>query len=265
MPTLDFERFMKEMKDLPLVETAESCAASYKLRKELESYAARLKPEELTQAIDFLEEVAASSPYRDIDAPGAELHHRQTSGQDVSLTAVRTLAFIASLFPEKGAEIVGRLDTLAQNSQDWDIRKEAIGAIGVLVIMKSQQSATVAEGVAALEAQGATNSNAYIRMHALASLFSAGRENEQLLPRAIETHIRASEDPDKSVRMQVLAALGKRAVSRSSTDEEAKSLLSVFEKAAAKKPERDEAKFIEERIVAVQKRLKDGPVPRRFP
>src|SRR5207253_2799542 len=94
-------------KNLPLEMTDESYKASYDLRKKLENIFETLQnnPALFTpQVLESLISLAGSSPYRDINDPGADLHHRQTPGQDVCLKAVRTIMELAVAFPRQCGE-----------------------------------------------------------------------------------------------------------------------------------------------------------------
>lgn len=213
----------------------------FPLRDKLYAIADRVSenPALLTDAVlDGLAAIAGDSPFRDIHDPGAELHHRQNPAQDVCLVAVRLFETLAAQVPDKAGQVVARLESLARDNLDYDIRQQAVMDLWVLSL---QSEPLRSFGVAALERQGAENSCSYIRTICRDNLLQTAKEIPELASRAWTAQAEGTVDEDRDARVRALALLTNRVKEKDCSYAEAENLMTLFRKAAAKAGSEEEA------------------------
>jgi hypothetical protein len=211
------------------------------------------------ECLDAIAELALNSPHSDINDPDSPLHHRQTPGQDICLYAARF--FMPLLCMAKREDIVSRLERIASDSLDYDIRMQAVTSLSCLSYMQDDPAENLAIALAALERVGENNSNHHIRTLARDGLLSAAREDENFVARAIEAQIKGTEDTSEEARKRAIAMLSGRVKSPTCTESEVRSLMEVFKKVAAKTPSSDEGtlRFAQEALQMAEERLVKGP------
>ena len=211
-------------------------------------------PERLSDAnLEGLVGICRTSPFRDIHDPDSELHHRQTPAQDICLHTIHTLSFLAHRCPDKGAAIVGHLESLVKESLDYDIRNEAMMNLWT---MSLDTGATADLAFEALERQGASNDCSYIRTNCRDNLLQTAKQRPDMAPRAWNAQVGGADDPDARARTRALAILTNRLKEEDCSYEEAESLMKHFTAAATKTGKTDEAlqHWAENGIDAIQKR-----------
>lgn len=189
-------------------------------------------PALLTPAVlDGFAGIAANSPFRDIHDPDAEIHHRQTSAQDICLNAVRIFDDLAQAAPGMTGQVVDRLEALVRDNLDYDIRREALMDLWMLTMW---EGAAQEPAFAALERQGKTNDCHEIRTQCRDNLLQTAKEHPDLAPRAWQAQIDGAGDPDTEARTRALALLTNRVKEADCSYDEAENLMTLFRKAAAK-------------------------------
>ena len=258
MTAEDIVHQLETIKNRPVITRENYCEAEDTLeevRKQISNTPALLSNE----CLDALVEIAMNSPHRDINDENSPLYHSQTPGQDVCLYAARlftSLAFIS----DKRKDILDRLEKIAADSLDYDVRNEALSQIWMLGIVKGQSPENRALAVAALERQGMANSNHYVRTTARDHVLSIAREYESFTARAMEAQIKGTEDTAAEARMRATALLTNRVQSPTCLATEVISLLEIFKKVAAKTPSSDNGTlhWAAEGIKKAEERLKTG-------
>lgn len=235
---------------------ASSPETVFAYRDQLERFVelARANPERLSDAdLEGLARIARTSPFNDIHDPGSELHHRQTPAQDICLYTVRSLFDLVYRCPDKGAAIVGHLESLVKESLDYDIRNEAVINLWDLSLHTGKTADLAFE---ALERQGASNDCSYIRTNCRDNLLQTAKERPDMAPRAWNAQVGGADDPDAKARTRALAILTNRLKEKDCSYEEAESLMKHFTAAATKPGKKDEALqyWAENGIEAIQKR-----------
>ena len=219
------------------------------------------------ECLDALVEIAMNSPHRDINDENSPLHHSQTPAQDICLYATRLFTSLA-VVSDKRKDILDRVEKITADSLDYNVRNEALGVIWVLGIAKGQSPENRTLSVAALERQGMTNSNHYIRTNARDNVLSIATEYESFTARAMEAQIKGTEDTAAEARARATALLTNRVQSPTCLATEVISLLEVFKKVAAKTPSSDNGThhWAAEGIKKSEERLKTGQVTEwKFP
>ena len=205
------------------------------------------------RTMDAIAAIAASSPFKDIHDPDAEIHHRQTPQTTVCLHALRYLVPISHFCAESAAPGVERLEALARDNLDYDVRKEAVMSLWSLSMWKGPAQECA---IQALERQGKDNDCAWIRMLTRDNLLQTSREYPDMAPRAWTAQINGAEDPDAEARTRALALLTNRVKENECGYEEANSLMKLFRAAAAKAGHEEETVqyWAERGIADIQKR-----------
>ncbi len=188
--------------------------------------------------LDAIAALAALSPHKDIHDPNCEFYHPQTPQITVCLHALRYLVPIAHACDENAAPAVARLEALARDNLDYDVRKEAIMSLWTLTMWKG---AAQELAVQALERQGRENDCHYVRMAARDNLLQTAREHPDMAPRAWTAQINGAEDADQECRQRAIALLTNRVKEEDCSYKEANNLMALFQQAAAKYGREEEA------------------------
>lgn len=215
-------------------ESEEAYSRSHEARQKLQGAvdAMRVNPELAThRAISAVMMVALHSPFADIsdDPP----HHRQNYQQDISLTAVRALPGLARAIPVASGHVIKALETVASDSHDWDLRREAVGMLHVMGGWKDLS----AMAVAALKKQAVGNDNPIIRTLARDNLQSIATEwRPEVIPTALEAQQQGTADPNDEARQRAYGMLGNMVKSIAELDEPTlNTLAETFSRAAEDK------------------------------
>jgi len=205
-------------------DTDEAYSRSYLARQRLEGAVGAMQdnPALVTQrSVDALTLIALHSPFADIsdDPP----YHRQNFQQDISLTAVRELPGIAIAVPAAAEYAVKALATVASESRDWDLRREALGMLYVM----GGWDRTSAQAVAALKKQAASNDNPIIRVQARDHIQSIATQwRSDVVSAALEAQQQGTSDPNDEARQRAYGMLGNMVKSIAELDEQALRTLS---------------------------------------
>jgi hypothetical protein len=213
-------------------DTDEAYSRSYQARERLHGAVGAMQDNSALvtdRTINSLTLIALHSPFADIsdDPP----HHRQNFQQDVSLTAVRELPGIAIAVPDATENVIKALATVASDSRDWDLRREALGMLYVM----GGWDGTSAPAVAALKKQAASNDNPIIRILARDNIQSIATQwRPDVVPAALEAQQQGTADPNDEARQRAYGMLGNMVKSIAELDEPTlNTLAETFNRAVA--------------------------------
>lgn len=119
--------------------------------------------------------LAMDSPHRDISEDKAGGPHKGSPEQDLALRALRSLSSL-NFFLVKGCDrVISRLEIIAQNSQDRDIRIEAVRQLFANAPHAPHQDSPA---VMALHSIALSNSDVFTRIEARHELMVLGQERQ---------------------------------------------------------------------------------------
>ena len=263
MTPADLIRRLAIIKNLPVLSREDYIWADKRL-DEIYDYIQK-DPALLTSAcLDAFVELALSSPYSDINDPDSPLHHSQTPGQDICLAATRF--FVPFIHMAKREDVVSRLERIASDSLDYDIRREALMSLWVLTNMQDDPAENRAIAFSALERQGESNSNHYIRTLARDNLLEAAKQDQNFVARAMEAQIKGTEDTSAEARKRAIALLSNRVKSPTCPEAEVRSLMDIFKKVAATTSlDEGTLSYAKEAHQMAEERLAKGTATYKFP
>lgn len=207
--------------------------------------------------LDAFAEIALNSPYRNINSAD-RYDNEHTPAQEICLSTTRRFVKFTALRQDKRQDIIDRLERIAADSLDYNIRQQAIMSIWGLSCFKGLSIENRAMALTALERQAAANSDPYIRSTARDQILSAAREDQSFIARAMAAQISGTEDKNEEARKRATALLTNRVQSPTCPVSEVRSLLEVFQKVAQKAPDATTREFAQEGIKKAEARLKTG-------